>query len=487
MRRPRLPRSREGRRMSRPTGILVALAVSYVVALAIAAASWGVDGRAMDSKLGPFMAVYGFVAAVCAVRAGWHPKLDARSRRGWRLMAVAFAMLAVSCVLFALTELQPFPTVADGARLLFIPVMLAGLLILPARAPTAADGYKIALDICTVVAGSAMLLWWLVLGAVLTGRDAALVTAVAAAYPIGDLALIFGAANILFRTASPRTRRPLLLVVAAVMMFVVGDIYLGYQQSHDTAGSYLGWQFLSWLTAHFLLAVAAAEQCRRANDHRAERAADQHFRRVPRLPYAAVLGGYVVLLVVALRLPLHPFGGLVIGAMVMTGLVLARQIVALRENHKLAVTDSLTGLANRALLRQELSRALDRARRSATPVAVLLIDLNGFKEINDTLGHEAGDEMLVAFAQLLQRNVRQYDLVARLGGDEFAIVLHTGDPTNAAQRIAAAMDTPVPVAGQWLRPRASIGVAVSDPAGCTASELLHEADTDMYRVKRSER
>ncbi len=103
--------------------------------------------------------------------------------------------------------------------------------------------------------------------------------------------------------------------------------------------------------------------------------------------------------------------------------VAARQFVASREHYTLVITDSLTGLANRLQLRAALAAAVDRYRRTGTSVAVLLIDLDGFKQVNDTFGHDVGDEMLVSFAALLRRTVRGSDVTAHLGGDEFAVVL----------------------------------------------------------------
>jgi diguanylate cyclase (GGDEF)-like protein len=252
---------------------------------------------------------------------------------------------------------------------------------------------------------------------------------------------------------------------------------------------YTGWQFLCWMTAHFLLALAAAEQCRQSSRLRTEPSSELFVRPVPRLPYAAVTVGYGVLLTVAVRLPMNPYGGVVLGAVALTSLVVARQLVALRENRQLAVTDYLTGLANRALLRYELTRALGRARRSNELIAVLLIDLNGFKQINDTLGHEAGDAMLVAFARMLEGQVRSSDLAARLGGDEFAVLISGNDPAgNApiiADRIAAAGQRPIRIGDHELPLSASIGWALSGPDS-TVEELLHRADVEMYRMKRAQ-
>ncbi len=153
--------------------------------------------------------------------------------------------------------------------------------------------------------------------------------------------------------------------------------------------------------------------------------------------------------------------------------------------HYQAYHDNLTGLANRSLLREHLQHAVARARRGS-PVAVLLIDLDGFKQVNDTHGHAAGDRLLVAVAQRLRDGVRGADTAARLGGDEFAVVLDgmdaAEDATVVAGRLLVAVQAPLLVAGVELVPRASVGVACwHGQAGI--DELLHDADTAMYAAK----
>jgi diguanylate cyclase (GGDEF)-like protein len=173
----------------------------------------------------------------------------------------------------------------------------------------------------------------------------------------------------------------------------------------------------------------------------------------------------------------------------LTALVVARQLVAQREIHEMAVTDPLTGLVNRKRLQDALSLALTRSARSGQRVAAMLVDMNGFKQINDTLGHEAGDQLLVAFGQILRRNVLGADVVGRLGGDEFAVVLHNiGSEANVvavAERIAADMRHPVLLGDTPVQPSASIGIAVAGPGELSPDELMHRADLAMYRAKRA--
>jgi diguanylate cyclase (GGDEF)-like protein/PAS domain S-box-containing protein len=151
-----------------------------------------------------------------------------------------------------------------------------------------------------------------------------------------------------------------------------------------------------------------------------------------------------------------------------------------------AFHDSLTGLANRALLRDRLEHALARARRSAVTVAVLFCDLDGFKMINDTLGHDIGDLLLVEVARRFEQGLREGDTAARIGGDEFAIVLddtNPGDAVDLAQRLLDAVREPFSVDGREILVRASIGVADSSSDAVDAEELICRADIAMYAAK----
>jgi diguanylate cyclase (GGDEF)-like protein len=156
----------------------------------------------------------------------------------------------------------------------------------------------------------------------------------------------------------------------------------------------------------------------------------------------------------------------------------------------LATHDGLTRLANRALVRERLERMLARSARRGGGVSVLFIDLDEFKLVNDTLGHHAGDRLLVAIAGRLQRMVRESDTLGRLGGDEFVILAEGGEagsgPGEMAKRVGGAFGEPFALQGhsEPLRLSASIGVAVAGP-GASAEQLLRDADTAMYRAKDS--
>jgi len=160
------------------------------------------------------------------------------------------------------------------------------------------------------------------------------------------------------------------------------------------------------------------------------------------------------------------------------------------EQEHLALHDVLTGLANRALFRDRVKQALRVAEREQQTVAVLLMDLDRFKEINDTLGHHHGDIVLQETARRLQATLRETDTIARLGGDEFAMVLpHVPDPAGVvlvADKIRAALRVPFIVHGLTLDVHASIGVAFFPGHGKDVDTLIQRADVAMYLAKTAQ-
>jgi len=164
----------------------------------------------------------------------------------------------------------------------------------------------------------------------------------------------------------------------------------------------------------------------------------------------------------------------------------SERLALLEQLRYQAFHDSLTGLPNRALFEDRLSRGLVRLRRSGGFAAVMFIDLDDFKTVNDGLGHAAGDELLQAAARRLQGALRAQDTAARLGGDEFAVLLEDlvdeSEAVAIAERVRHALEPSLTVAGHLITPSASIGVALPGPQD-TADELLRNADVAMYAAK----
>jgi len=154
---------------------------------------------------------------------------------------------------------------------------------------------------------------------------------------------------------------------------------------------------------------------------------------------------------------------------------------------RLATRDPLTGLPNRALLQERLTHAINRAARSGRQVAVMFLDLDRFKQVNDSLGHDAGDQLLQFVAQRLEMAVRESDTVGRLGGDEFLVIVEdverSAEVVQIAERLLASVSVPLRLAGEAVHVGASIGIALHPQDGRDGVDLLRAADTAMYAAK----
>ena len=220
--------------------------------------------------------------------------------------------------------------------------------------------------------------------------------------------------------------------------------------------------------------------------------AAQVVREVARLPGSQVAaevrvrhadGSWLVIEAVAKNLLDDPaVGGVVVNYRDVT----ARKSLE-DELKRQAFHDSLTGLANRALFADRLQHAISRAERMPTTLAVLFVDLDDFKTVNDSLGHSEGDLLLIAVAERLRAGVRAGDTIARMGGDEFAILVE--DPTDGetpvdvARRLLTQLEPPFVHGGKELFVRASIGIATTRSRDHTADEVLRNADVAMYTAK----
>ena len=387
----------------------------------------------------------------------------------------------------------PFPSWADVGFLAFPLAMAVALWLQAGRAPW--RRHRRMLDALTVTAALTLVAWTTALGAVVqAGADSRLALVVSVAYPAGDLVLlVLVALALLDRRGDPLT---LGLVAAGLVSFAVADSAFAYLTA---TGSFASGEAvdLAWMAGFALLAVAPL-----TGEGAQVAPVDAEAEPAPSLlPYAAVL--VAVVTVVWHRVEngrLEPGELLLVG--VVLSLVMARQFATLRENAALlrvlaareaelrhqAFHDGVTGLANRALFTDRLEHALELHRSDLRPLAVVLCDLDDFKVVNDTLGHAAGDDLLLRIAERLRGALRAADTLARLGGDEFAALLEHGDRAEAAAaRVAAVFDAPFAVAGASVKVTASIGLAVVAAADPTPrpDDLLVQADTAMYTAKRS--
>ena len=184
--------------------------------------------------------------------------------------------------------------------------------------------------------------------------------------------------------------------------------------------------------------------------------------------------------------PIHDRQGQVTGAVLVFRDVSTARAVSLQLSHR-AAHDMLTDLPNRMLLNDRLSQAIASAQRQRHRLAVLFLDLDRFKQINDTLGHEIGDGLLQSVAKRLVESVRRSDTVSRQGGDEFVLLLSRVDEAEDAaasvQKVIKALAAPLDVDGHRLHVTASIGLSMYPDDGQDADTLIRNADVAMYRAK----
>ncbi|TAN53977.1 MAG: GGDEF domain-containing protein, partial [Betaproteobacteria bacterium] len=182
--------------------------------------------------------------------------------------------------------------------------------------------------------------------------------------------------------------------------------------------------------------------------------------------------------------------GKVLGCFSVTTDITEHKLAAQRSQH-LAHHDSLTGLPNPLLFRDRLNQAIGLARRNSSQIALLYLDLDRFKPVNDVLGHAAGDELLTAVATRIRQEVRESDTVARVGGDEFTVILpdvaRREDAETVAGKIRAALAAPFELGGkkQSVGIGSSIGIALYPADGGDADALVKAADAAMYRTKQA--
>ena len=419
-------------------------------------------------------------------------------RTPWLLLGSGLALMAVGDWIWTALELftdsDPFPSVADAFYLTGELVLAVGVLgMLRGRLPES-DRSGI-LDALILATGFGVLCWVWFMGPLSVGATSAVELGVSLAYPIIDVALL-GILGRLAMSAGPRVISDRLLLVG-MGAFLVGDLGFAWleQRGMYAEGSVVDVAFLIALLA---FVVAALHPSMRSLAVRTDIDSEGlSTRRMVILAGATLLSPAVLLVQAAVDTRVD-VPVIAIGTLLLFSLVLARLFLAvselrrtLGERQKLeaelkrqALHDPLTGLANRVLFADRLEHALARRREL---VAVLYLDLDDFKIVNDTLGHEAGDQVLARTAERLRSAVRPQDTVARLGGDEFAILLEDSPDlrlaAHIAERLLTALAAPWDLDGRLLVIRASIGISLGVSGTTDAPSLMREADIAMYLAK----
>ena len=434
----------------------------------------------------------GVLAGIAVLAGIRHHRPDHRGP--WLLIAAGVLLLATGDVIWMVLDAlgeQPFPSSADIAYLLGYPaLMLAVLLVIAVRVDR---GDRSGLLDAAILAVAVALAGWVVLvRPVLLGEGDSLALAIGAAYPLGDLVII-GVAIGMVATPGPRGVSFGLLVGGLGLQFAADTLY-AFQVADGTAvdGGPLD---LLWLATYALLGVAALLPSMRA-------VAVPHpvpiawlsRTRLAFLAFALLTGPALILVHTpedGREIPLLALGSALLSGLVLLRLAivvgaLARDNAARRtlegELSFRASHDPLTGLANRRGFTDRVEQAL--ASRGGDPVTVMFLDLDDFKGINDTLGHAAGDGLLIDVAARIRSHLREQDHAARMGGDEFGVVLRVDEATavRIAERLLESLRQPVQVADVTVVTRGSIGVAQAGP-GATSAQILADADIAMYRAK----
>ncbi|RZS82763.1 diguanylate cyclase/phosphodiesterase [Motilibacter rhizosphaerae] len=461
--------------------VLPACAAAALLSLGLGAAGPGAVPWVLDHRVLPVLMGLFALPATGALRSA--------PRRTWRRpLAGALLSWSVGYALWALPgrfAMGPV-TPSDACFVLFYPLAGAGLWRLlrgqgrRVSAATVLDAVVAGLGAFSVITALALP----VVGSPLRHLEPA--TLLNACYPVGDAVLLSVAASLLaLRGAGDR--RALLLTLTFALL-------TGADTTYATATAGGAAEASTWLvSALWALACVGVGSALLVRDCRQEDAPRE--TRVGAVPVVAALGALGVLLTASRVHVSVPALGLAVGALVaasLRGRLDLRSLQELVRTRRDAHLDDLTGLGNRRHLDARLQELLEAAGEE-TPLALLLVDLDRFKEVNDAYGPGAGDDLLQQVAARLVEAVPQAAALSRLGDDEFALALPTaaasglGGPTehlHAAQRIVAALAAPFEVAGAAMHVTASIGMSVA-ASGWTSTELVRTADVAMHEAKRA--
>ena len=478
----------DDRKVLLQSAVLIGASAVSCLLLALAFAfGWGGDNtiRIID---GLAFAAFGAYAAVCSVIAA--RAAHGRNRTAWTTMAVALSAWTVGeltrAFLTLVMERSLFPSPADFLYLIFVVLAPVAFLQFPAE-PTQGSRSRMLFDALIVATSLFLVLWVVVLGNVYraTGVDSVM-QGRALLYPLFILLVYVGAMVYVVRAGASNSVVMWLFMGGVTLMAFSGITFAFLQGSNSYHPGHV--TSIGWALGMSCFGAAALLSRR---------------PRPPVPPTPAPRSS------IALWLPYVPLliAGTIAPAIVMTGLlrilvpilmtlICVRQVVSGWENRRLltaaadqALRDPLTGLANRTLFQDRLAHAMALRGRDNRSVAVLSLDLDDFKLINDSMGHPAADSLLIHVGERIAGCVRAGDTVARLGGDEFALLLE-GDVDEAhlvCERVIAAFDTPFLIDGHEVLIRPSAGMAATSLADndMTAEELVKRADTAMYFAKRS--
>jgi diguanylate cyclase len=495
--------------------LLTAPAFMYLMACVVAIAAYFVSSAIVQTviyqALGAGSAVGVFVGVV---------RFRPEHKAPWLFIAAGLLALTVADLIYNLYDwvfhiAAPFPSWADVSYLAGYVLIPLGLTLL-VRTRHGGFSRSSLIDGCIVGVGVGVLFWVFFMAPSLRGSDASLISQlVAVAYPIGDVIMLVAAARLALSGGIKSVS--FMFLLTGMVAWIAADI--AYTQL-AVLGTYYGGHpsDAGWLIGYTCFAISGLHP----SMSRLSARAGEH--QYPRRLTIALLTTTTLLAPVAYAADVTWFGGtqdyvIVASSALLFVLVITRiggllntldgtvhhlrtQSRALqtslaegerltKELHHRALHDPLTGLANRSLFFDRVEQALKRARRRGGPIVVMLLDLDNFKIVNDSLGHFAGDVLLCEIAARLEGSLRAPDTVARLGGDEFTVLLEdVADPDVAeqvARRVIQELSKPIELESTQVTVGASIGYVFCDVAdmgaGTDPERLLRNADTSMYVAK----
>lgn len=437
--------------------------------------------------------LYCTLSMSAAVAVGWGlARYRPRPALPWLLLGLSQAVYAIADLTFYVSHYvigdTTYPSFADIAYIGHYPLAVAGLILL-IRGRRSGPDLPGLLDALSLTAVAALLSWVMIIGPQSRSDTPLLVKMASLTYPVMDLALLLVALRLIF--AGGRRDGAFVLLVGWLAAILAADTLYVLQR---LSGSYEAGNFLDavWLAGNLALGAGALHpSMRRLTTRTVAPPPSLSWQRLAALS-AGALAAPVLLLIQAARGELRDVPAYAIACVVLSALVVVRLSAIAVDHRRLADTDGLTQLYTRRFFEAKLEKDVKTARRDNGSLAVLMIDVDHFKPINDTYGHPAGDRVLVEIADRLRNTVRSGELLARYGGEEFALLAYrisAPDLPVLAERLRRAVsETEIQVGPRRsVRMTVSIGAAALSDTWDTGAALVAAADSALYTAKASGR
>jgi diguanylate cyclase len=455
---------------------------------------------------GSILSIFG-----CLIAATWLARASKSSNKTERPF---WFLLSLGCQSYFLAELIrlyyeiileiqiPFPGYADFFYMLEILFFLSAFFYKITKEKRKYQVVKFLFDVSIVMTVASTFSWHFIIGPIVSLPVVSNFSLIVSyGYPLGDLALLFGAISIYFGTRNTFSNKVILSIFLGLLTQIFADSSYLYLISIGkfSSGSFIDPLFIAGILFVGFAGVLHKEGLEEKKIDTVEElpAHKLDFLRLF-LPYLNVTVLFIFMIFTS-----NGIDAITIGTGISILLVMIRQVLIILENqqllHKyykkaeevtyLAYHDPLTGLSNRAFFEEMLQQSIADAKRNSELFAIMFIDLDRFKTINDSLGHYVGDQLLVSVSERLKKSVRANDLVARQGGDEFTLLIKgissSEDAIHVAQKILDSLNLPHILNGHEIISTPSIGIAIYPLDDESPVALMKKADIAMYQVKEN--